>query len=296
MELRHLRLIAAVSRNGTLSSAGRQLHLTQSALSHQLKEVERELGTELFHRINRKLVLSSAGKIMLRTADHVLAELDKAKEDIKKEICGKSGTIHLSTHCYTCYHWLPQVLTSFARDHQNIEIEVHPEYTREPFQALLDNTLDLIITNLPEQEKHIAYRELFWDQQLLVVSSNHPWAAQEWIDPQQLSTECLIIYYGPLEETTLHQQILAPNNIRPKKVLEMQLTEAAIEMIKNGLGVKVMASWAIRPYLDGQALKAIPISRSGIYRTWYLAYRKSDGWKDYFDVFRAHLLTSMQGK
>ena len=193
MELRHLRLIAAVSRRGTLSSAGQQLHLTQSALSYQLKEMERELGTELFHRINRKLVLSSAGKIMLRTADHILAELDRAREEVKQEICGKSGTINLSTHCYTCYHWLPQVLNSFSKDHQNIKIEIHPEYTREPFEALLDNSLDLIITTLPGDEKHLAYKELFWDQQLVVVSQDHPWSAKEWIDPELLSKENLII-------------------------------------------------------------------------------------------------------
>jgi LysR family transcriptional regulator for metE and metH len=140
----------------------------------------------------------------------------------------------------------------------------------------------------------IEYKELFWDQQLVVVASDHPWALKSFIEPHDFGNENLIIYFGPMEESTLYQKILGPNDIRPKKIIEMQLTEASIEMIKSGLGVKLMASWAIKPYLKDPSLKAIPITKNGLYRTWYLAYHKKTGWKDYYDHFRAHLVASIR--
>ena len=70
------------------------------------------------------------------------------------------------------------------------------------------------------------------------------------------------------------------------------LTEVSIEMIKNGLGVKVMASWPGCPYLKDKSLKVIPLARNGIFRTWYLAYRKAEGWKMQYDVFKADLVES----
>ncbi|NND34855.1 MAG: LysR family transcriptional regulator [Saprospiraceae bacterium] len=296
MELRHLKMIQAVAKVGTLSQASKQLNLTQSALSHQLREIEEELETPLFHRMNKKLVLSHAGQIMLETASSVLNKLEEARQEIRKELCGDMGTINLSTQCYTCYHWLPSVLKTFALHQEKIKLNILPEYTREPIPALLNGELDLVITNLMGESDKIAYRELFWDEQLVVVGEDHPWALKPFISAEDFAEENLIIYYGPIEESALYQKVLAPKNIKPKNVIEMQLTEAAIEMIKSGLGIKVMAAWAIKPYLKDHPIKTIPITKSRLYRTWYLAYLRAAGWKDYYDTFWSHLVASMKGE
>ena len=107
MEIRHLKLIREVARTKSLSKAKDSLYLSQSALSHQLKEVEGQLGTQLFHRVNKQLILSTAGKMVLDSAEKVLTELESTERSIKKYVSGQSGTIRLATQCYTCYHWLP---------------------------------------------------------------------------------------------------------------------------------------------------------------------------------------------
>ncbi len=296
MEIRHLRLVQAVARLGTLSSASKELNLTQSALSHQLKEAELELGTPLFHRMRKRLVISNAGKIMLRAATNIMHELEQATAEISQEICGESRTINLSTHCYTCYHWLPKLLTTFSKDHPNIRIQIQPDHTREPWQGLLDRDLDLVITHAKHDDQRFGYEELFWDEQLAVVNTEHPWAVKDHIEAEDFSEADLIIYYGPLEGMTLYEKILRPNQIKPRSVIEMQLTEAAIELIKSGFGIKVMASWATQPYLQDPTLKAIPITRNGLYRSWHLAYLKDEGWKDIYDRFRVHLVDSMKSR
>ena len=292
MELRHLRLVKTVARTGTLTRAAEHLHLSQSALSHQLKELEGELGTSLFYRMNKRLTLSGAGHIMLHASQKIFEELELAKKEIQNEVYGDSGTIRLSTHCYTCYHWLPKVLQAFSECHDRLEIEVHPSFTKDPLPALLENKLDLVITNVPSENKEIAYKDLFWDEQLVVVPDTHPWVDKPFVTPEELVEENLIIYNGPFEDSAIYKKLMEPYDLFPKKITEMMLTEASIEMIKNGLGVKVMASWAIRPYLKEGSIKAIPITHHGFFRTWYIAYRKAEGWKKQYDVFRAYLVDS----
>ncbi len=293
MELRHLKLIDMVAREGTLSQASRKLHLTQSALSHQLKEIEEELGTLMFNRVNKRLEISEAGNIVRRASLNIQKELDTAKNEIDKLQNGIKGQIRLSTECYTCYHWLPQVIRSLESDYKNINIEVLPEYTKRHFEGLLDHELDLVITSLYSSDPNIAYKELFSDEQLLVVSQEHPLSTRPFVTPEDFKNETLLIYNRPIEESTFYMNVLNPVGIAPKKILEVRLTEAAMQLVENNMGVKVMAKWAAEPYLRSNKLSAIPIGPDGLRRKWYLAYDKKLGWKSIYEEFKSHLVRGL---
>src|SRR2546430_7716615 len=107
LEVRHLRLVEAVADVGSLTRAGDRLHLTQSALSHQLRDIESRLGAALFLRIGKRLVLTPAGERLLGSAKEVLARLERTEEEIRQMRRDKAGVLRLTTECYTCYHWLP---------------------------------------------------------------------------------------------------------------------------------------------------------------------------------------------
>src|SRR5579859_3821852 len=115
LEIRHLKLIVAIAETRSVTGAGNRLHLTQSALSHQLKDAEERLGVRLFDRKNRKMELTTAGARLLQTANSVLAELDRAAKDILERETRSPGLIRLSTQCYTVYHWLPPRLKLFQK-------------------------------------------------------------------------------------------------------------------------------------------------------------------------------------
>ncbi len=107
LEIRHLKLVAAVAETGSVTRAGNRLHLTQSALSHQLRDAEEQLGAPLFERKNGRMILTSAGDRLLMTARSVLAELDRAESDIQKNgdsAADAKGSIRISTQCHTVYH------------------------------------------------------------------------------------------------------------------------------------------------------------------------------------------------
>ena len=289
MEIRHLKLVEAVAEEGSLTKAVDRLFLTQSALSHQLKEIENYLGSPLFHRVNRKLVLTGVGKIVLRTAKKVLKEIDDIELQIKSLVNGETGNIRLSTECYTCYHWLPPLLRQFHREFPNVDVNIFPEYTSNPIKELLNGKIDLAITSSPDEDSNIIYRELFRDEQVVLVSADHPWAHKDHVEPKDFATENLLLYNKPINDSGFYRQFLEPEGVKPKKVTAIQLTEAAIEMVKAGMGIKVMARWAITPYYNPSKLATVKIGPNGLSRTWYVAMLKKEEMSTYIEFFIEHM-------
>src|SRR5882724_6330139 len=124
LEVRHLQLVSAVADVGSLTRAGDQLHLTQSALSHQLRDIESRLGTALFLRVGKRLVLTPAGERLLGSARDVLGRLEHAEQDIRDLGRARAGLLRLTTECYTCYHWLPALLTQYRRRFPRVEVRI----------------------------------------------------------------------------------------------------------------------------------------------------------------------------
>src|SRR5215210_3114535 len=161
LDTRHLKLIVAVSEEKSVTRAGERLHLTQSALSHQLRDIEEKLGTPLFSRVNKRMVLTQAGERLLQSARQVLGELKRAEDDIAQIAAGDHGTLRISTECYTCYHWLPEMLKEFNRKYPKVEVKILLEATRRPIEALLNGKLDFAIVSTTERDKRLIYQPIF---------------------------------------------------------------------------------------------------------------------------------------
>src|SRR5437868_2098825 len=147
IDIKHLRLIETVALEGSLSRAAKKLFLTQSALSHQLKEIETQIGTEAFHRVNKKLILTPAGNIVLAAARKILPLVEGVDIELKKYSSGEVGQLRMSTECFTCYHWLPSLMKKFSLEYPNIEIEINTENINEPLQLLREAKIDLALVH-----------------------------------------------------------------------------------------------------------------------------------------------------
>lgn len=295
MEIRHLKLIKEVAEKGSLTKAMDTLYLSQSALSHQLKEVESRLGAPLFHRVNKKLILTGAGKIVLDSAERILLELENAEVSIKKYIGGDTGTVRVATECYTCYHWLPSLMVDFNKEFPNVEIEIFPEAHREPVRNLLEGQLDMAIISSETKNPNLKSVELFTDEMVALVPSGHAWTKKKYVQAKDFTNEHVIIHSYPLETVTLFSQLLIPENIQPKKIIPMQITEAVVEMVKAGMGIKVIAKWIIEPYLHDKRLAVIPVTRKGLFRTWYAVSLNKPDTPQYLDNFIDHLRCNIAG-
>jgi LysR family transcriptional regulator, regulator for metE and metH len=270
IEIRHLKLVAAIAETGSVTEAGNRLHLTQSALSHQLRDAEEQLGAPLFERKNRKMVITAAGERLLQTAKNVLAELDRAATDIEKRDAGSQGLIRLSTQCYTVYYWLPPRLKCFQKKFPDVEFQLVIEATDNPFTALLEGKLDLAIVCDPIRNRKIVYTPLFEDEMYIIVPPEHRLAGKRYVEAKDLAGENLIIY-PPKEECTVLKEVLEPAGVAPRRIQEVMLTEGIVEMVRAGLGVASLPRWAAAPQLTSGAVIGLPLTAQGFRRTWSAA-------------------------
>ena len=157
LDIRHLKLVRAVTSAGSLTGAGTVLNLTQSALSHQLRDIESRLGTPLFLRVGKRMRLTPAGERLLRSADEVLEAIERTEDSIRQLSGADRGVLRLSTECYTCYHWLPPLLKRYRRAHPNVEVRINGDATSDPLPHLLGGGLDVAILSTPVLEAIIRF-------------------------------------------------------------------------------------------------------------------------------------------
>jgi LysR family transcriptional regulator for metE and metH len=218
MEIKHLKLIKAIVEEGSMTKAIDTLHLTQSALSHQLKEAEYQLGTKIFLRQNKKLMLTKAGEKLYEAANEILDKIAETEKEIRQLVFGDTGEIRISTECYSSYHWLPPVMKQFHGFYPNVELKIVMEATHYPLQKLKENIIDIAITSDPVKDEQIEYLELFKDEMMMVVSENHPWASRKYVVAEDFKEEHLLIHSFPLETVAVHQFFLPRPRSPPRKL------------------------------------------------------------------------------
>jgi len=271
LEVKHLQLVEALAAYGTLTNAGKHLNLTQSALSHQLVELERRLGTPLFHRIGRRLVPTLAGDRLLRSATRTLSILRRTESSLKRIAAGHEALLRFSTACYTTYHWLSPLLEEYARRCPKVDVQVVAEATGRPIDALLTGKIDVGIVSDVISDERIDFVPLFQDEVVLIVPPTHRLASRSFVAAQDLADEHLLVYTEPRVDNVIFRRVLDPAGIVPRRVSAIQLTEAIVEMVKAGLGVAAMARWAVDPYVRAGNLVGVRITPEGLHRAWHAA-------------------------
>jgi LysR family transcriptional regulator for metE and metH len=285
MEIRHLKLVQTVADAGTLTAAAEKLHLSQSALSHQLRDLETELGITVFYRSARRMTLTQAGKRLLEAACRVLCEIEKAETEIRRINTGEGGRLRLVTACYTCYHWLPGILKKFRSIYPGVEIAINVAATADPYAHLLSGDLDLGIVNRRVPEPALEYQTLFEDEEVVLIGNNHPWRKRKFVLPKDLANQHLVVFDSHLKESNLFKKVLTPAGITPKQIVKLPMTEAILEMVKSGLGITVMVKWAAVPQIRSSQIIALPLTEKGVKRIWYSAVVKDRYRPDYVQGF-----------
>lgn len=268
LDVRHLSLVHEIAATGSVTRAAERLHLTQSALSHQLRHIESRLGLQLFLRLGKKMVLTPAGDRVLASSRRVLDEIRRAEDDLRVMAQHGKGVLRLCTQCNTGYHWLPPLLQSFHRKYPGVDVRIAVEATRRPLEALLEGAIDLAVVTSSVSDKRLIATPLFDDELVAVVAPSHPFAKRASVDPQDFADEHLIIYSADRADSYTFSRILTPAGVEPARISQVPLTEAILELVKAGLGVSVMARWAVEPAIRSGEVRAVRVTRRGVFRSW----------------------------
>ena len=273
LEVRHLRVLDAIRREGTVSKAAHRLHLTQPAVSHTLRDLRERLGVELFVRQGQQMVPTPEGERLLQSADVVLGEIERAEHDVEQLRGGFQGVVRIATECYTCYNWLPIILREFNDTFPLVEIQIVPEATGRPIAALLDGELDLAVVHHRPTAEGLVHKKLFPDEHVAVMTPDHPLASRPYLQAKDFADQHVILHTD-FHNSDLYREVLAPSGVMPQRVSELRLTEAVLETVKARIGITVMAQWAVAPQLEAGDLCGVRITRKGLHRTWYTVVRE----------------------
>ena len=275
IELRHLRTIVAIHAAGSLAQAADQLHMTQSALSHQIKAIRAQLGVDIFVKNTKPLRLSAEGLRLLRAAERILPEVDALKAEFDNLQRGTAGRLHIAIECHACFEWLFPVLNLFREDFPDVDIDIRPGLAFKALPALADEDVDVVISSDPDKLPQISFIELFPYAPTFVASRHNPLAKKAFIEAADFADETLITYPVDRARLDIFSQLLIPARIEPKLVRQAELTAVILMLVAANKGVSVLPDWVIQSAELSPDLVTRPITAQGLTRQLYAAVRTS---------------------
>lgn len=281
LEFRHLRSIKAIHDYGSLANAAEQLHITQSALSHQIKGLEDQTGVELFVRRSKPMRLSPAGMRLLRLAEQVLPQVEAAAAEFTALREGNTGRMHIAIECHACFEWLFPVLEGFRKHWPDVDVDIRPGLAFDALPALQREDVDLVVSSDPEDLPGVEFVELFDYNAVFVASAQHPLAKKPFVEAEDFRDQTLITY--PVEKSRLDvfSQLLTPAGVDPASIRQVELTAVILLLVASNRGVSVLPDWVVREVKYSSDYVTRPLTSEGVTRRLYAAVRQDDLGKGY---------------
>ncbi|AKR43765.1 LysR family transcriptional regulator [Methylophilus sp. TWE2] len=281
----HLAIIREVEQQGSLTAAAEKLFLTQSALSHSMKKLEQQLGTDIWLREGRSLRLTQAGQYLLAVANRLLPQLSLAEERLRQFAQGERGTLRIGMECHPCYQWLLKVVSPYLADWPDVDVDVKQKFQFGGIGALFGYEIDMLVTPDPLYKPGLMFQPVFDYEQVLVVHRQHTLAQTEYVTPAQLSSETLITYPVDIDRLDIYNQFLQPAGISPHLHKPIETTDIMLQMVASGRGVAALPRWLVEEYQHRFDVVPVKLGKQGIAKQIYLGIREADVQIDYVQAF-----------
>ncbi len=274
IDLKLLKTIRAVAQTGSLQGAAGRLFVTQSALSHQLKEIEQQLGQPLFVRKSQPVQFSWQGQLLLQLADEVLPKLETAQHQLKQQP-ELPAQLRLTVECHACFHWLLPAVKAFRQQWPQVALSLDTEIEHHAIEAMLAGELDLVLTTDERLTQQVCYQPLFALELLAYMAPEHPLAAKSWLTPADLRQARLLTYPIPPERQDLFRYFLKKQEFSGERKQVAQASQM-LQLVAAGEGIAVLPVWLAEPFLSQGLIVTRPLGAKGLKRTMYLASRRGD--------------------
>jgi DNA-binding transcriptional LysR family regulator len=242
MELRHLRTIVAVARHRSLTKAGEELYLTQSAISQQIRRLERELGIEVFRRTSRSVELTAEGQVILGYAQRVLAEVDGLQSELEELTGLLSGQLRIGGVYPTGPYDLFGMLADFRAAHPGVAVHMVEDTQDDVLAALRADELDCAFTALdPDALGDEFAATLLWQEEIVVaLPAGHRLCARQRVTLHELAEEDLIAYRDNSALRRRLERTMAELGLEPRNAFICTEMAAVRGLASKGLGVAVL--------------------------------------------------------
>lgn len=248
MEIKQLKAFIAIAEEKTFTAGARRVHVTQAAVSMQIRQLEEEVGLPLFTRTPRRVILTEAGEYLLERARRIMREHDSALEELAEIAGAEFGRLRIgSASAMFATEQLPGVLEKLRGKFSNAEISVSSGTSQTLVDKILHGEIDIAFVSLPIEHSNIQTELLFEDEIVAIAHPSHPLAKEKYISAARLAGENLILGERGGNTRRLIDNFFDAHNLKPHVIMELSRQEAINKMVENNLGVGIAGAKTSAP-------------------------------------------------
>jgi len=271
--LRQLRIFEAVARHTSISRAAGELHLTQPAVSMQVKQLERQVGLPLLEQVGRQLFLTEAGHELRGHAQRVAAQLADLETSMDQLRGLEHGLLRLAV-VSTANYLVSRLLAAFSERHPGVRVSLQVANREAVLAALAENRTDLAITGQPPDSVDVIAQH-FMDNPLVVIAApSHPLARLAAVPLARLAREVLVVREPGSGTRAAMERHFAQRGIEPRAGCELSSNEAIKQAVQAGLGLGVVSAQTLELELETRRLVVLPVESFPILRHWFVVHRR----------------------
>ncbi len=283
LELRHLRTLAVLMDAPSLSAAAERLHLTQSALSHQLKLLEGIYALALLERRTQPVRLTPAGLRLAQLGEQVNAAVQLAERDLANMAGGSAGPLRIAVECHTCFDWLMPAMDAFRPQWPEVELDIVSGFHADPVGLVVSDRAELAITSEVDDSAGVEFTPLFQYPMVAVMANDHRLTARAHLTPRDFADETLIHY--PVPDALLDiMRVLGPAGVNPRRRTS-ELTVAILQLVASRRGIAVLPSWSVQPYVERGYVSTRAVGKRGLTSRLYAAGKAGLSKRPYVQAF-----------
>ncbi len=272
LTLRQLKIFEAVARHLSFTRASKELHLTQPAVSMQVKQLEEEVGLPLFEQVGKKVFLTEAGEEMQRYAGSVLTTLAEASLVFDEMRGLQRGRLRIAV-ASTANYFVPQLLASFCQRYPNVRVSLDVTNRKRLLEALSANETDLVIMGKPPRNMDLV-AESFMDNPLVVIAPRgHPLVRESGIPLQRLQEETFLVREQGSGTRSAMERCFVEHGVSLSSTMEMSSSEAIKQGVEAGLGFGLLSLHTLEMELALKRLVILDVRELPILRKWYIMHR-----------------------
>ena len=267
-EIKHLKTLTALFETGSLRKAAELTFSSQSALSHQLKELERRIGAKVFIRNSVPIEFTQQGKLLLSLAEDILPKISECQQQLK--LAEESNrTLNVAMACHGCFQWLIPVVEHFNQQAYSVKIE----FVGEIFEPSHEQHISLLFTD-NKQDDEFIYEKIGSFEVVAVMPLQHRLAKKNSLQPCDFKKEILLTYPVTEDQLDIFKLFLSPANCAPLATKQVSNSHKLLQMVAANMGIAAVPKWLVSSLAMQSLLAVRSLGQRGVYKTLYARYKK----------------------
>ena len=290
-EIKHLKTLTTLANTGNIRKAAEELFSSQSALSHQIKDLEQRLNAPLFIRNTSPVEFTEAGKVLLSLGEELLPKIKEANNTLKSPSLTPS-TLKIAIACHACFQWLLPVTSHFSQQNNKIELEfIDESFEINKHKQQNEDKADILFTDEQLTEENVIYQEIGQFEVMAVLSIQQANKLQlsdliggfsqadetktSYLQPEHFKQLTLLTYPLPHEQLDIFKLFLAPAKCKPSKIKQVTNSHVMLQMVSANMGVATLPDWLVSSVTKQSLFRCMRLGETGIHKKLYARYDKN---------------------